>query len=78
MARPKRRRRIKIFSDGKYFDFSLLFIVIFLLCFGLVMIYSTSSYKGTVTFGDPAYYFNRQALFGILGIFAMIMISKLD
>lgn len=78
MARPKRRRRIKIFSDGKYFDFSLLFIVIFLLCFGLVMIYSTSSYKGTVKFGDPAYYFKRQALFGVLGIFIMIVISKLD
>ena len=27
-----------------YFDYSLLAIVIFLMCFGLVMLYSTSSY----------------------------------
>ena len=26
----------------RYFDYSLLFIIIFLVCFGLVMLYSTS------------------------------------
>lgn len=30
----------------RYFDYSLLFIIIFLVCFGLVMLYSTSSYDG--------------------------------
>ena len=29
----------------KYFDYTLLFIIIFLVGFGLVMLYSTSSYN---------------------------------
>ena len=28
-----------------YYDYSLLFLILFLVCFGLVMIYSTSSYN---------------------------------
>lgn len=40
----------------RYFDYSLLFLIIFLLCFGLIMLYSTSSYYGSTRFGDAAYY----------------------
>ena len=40
----------------RYFDYSLLFIIIFLVCFGLVMLYSTSSYDGQLKFDDSAYY----------------------
>ena len=29
----------------RYFDYSLMFIVVFLVCFGLVMVYSTTSYS---------------------------------
>ena len=44
----------------KYFDYSLLFIVIFLACFGLVMIYSTSAYSSQIANdGDSFYYFQR-------------------
>ena len=41
----KKRARVK---TEKYFDYSLLFIVIFLVCFGLVMIYSTSAYNSQI------------------------------
>ena len=58
----------------KYFDYSLLFIVIFLVCFGLVMIYSTSAYNSQiVNDGDSFYYLKRQALMaglGMCGLFA--------
>ncbi len=38
-----------------YMDYTLLFIVIFLLGFGLVMVYSTSSYSVKLQFdGDAA------------------------
>lgn len=76
--RPTKRRRIKLWSDGKHFDYTLLFVVVFLLCFGLIMIYSTSSYKGAVNFDDPAYYFKKQAFFGLIGIIGMIIVSKVD
>ena len=35
-------------------DYSLLFIVLFLLAFGLVMLYSASSYEASVDHGDSA------------------------
>ena len=43
-----------------YFDYSLLAIVIFLMCFGLVMLYSTSSYDAQLALGDSMYYLKRQ------------------
>lgn len=46
----------------KYFDYSLLFIIIFLVLFGLVMLYSVSAYEGQDVFNDPFHYMNdRQA-----------------
>ncbi len=55
MARQRERVRTK-----KYFDYSMLFLVIFLLGFGLVMLYSVSSYEAQSTFGDATYYLNHQ------------------
>lgn len=43
-------------GQESFFDFTLLFIVLFLLGFGLVMLYSTSSYDGGLQYGDPAYF----------------------
>lgn len=62
----------------KYFDYSLLFIVIFLVCFGLVILYSTSSYNGQLKFGDGAYYLKRQLSATALGLAVMFVISKID
>ena len=62
----------------KYFDYSLLFIIIFLVCFGLVMLYSTSSYNGEVKFGDAAYYLKKQLFATVLGLSCMYIISKID
>ena len=61
----------------KYFDYSLLFLIIFLLCFGLVMLYSTSSYYGSTRFGDTAYYLKKQLFATSLGIIAMIIVSRI-
>ncbi len=61
-----------------YYDYSLLFLILFLVCFGLVMIYSTSSYNAQRLLGDPAHYFGRQALFAGAGILIMIFVSKID
>lgn len=61
-----------------YYDYSLLFLVLFLVCFGLVMIYSTSSYNAERLYGDPAYFLERQALFTGAGILIMLFVSKID
>ena len=61
-----------------YYDYSLLFLILFLVCFGLVMIYSTSSYNAQRLNGDATYYLQRQALFAGAGILVMIFVSKID
>lgn len=60
-----------------YFDYSLVFIVLFLLGFGLIMIYSTSSYEAGRNFHDAAYYLKRQGLATGIGIVAMIIVARL-
>ena len=62
----------------RYYDYSLLFTIIFLYVFGLVMIYSSSSYNAQIHGLKPSYYMQRQALIGLVGFFAMLVISKLD
>lgn len=73
-----RRKRIRFWNPGEYFDYSLLFIVLFLVGFGLVMIYSTSSYTAALDYGDSAHFFKRQAAYSVLGIVSMLFISKID
>lgn len=73
-----KKKRSSIFAKSDFFDYSLLFIVLFLVAFGLVMVYSTSSYTAELKTGDAAYYLKRQGMFAILGIVAMLLVSKLD
>ncbi len=73
MAKKQEKKQKPI----KYFDYSLLFLIIFLLCFGLVMLYSTSSYYGSTRFGDAAYYLKKQLFATSLGVVAMIVVSRI-
>jgi len=55
-----------------YFDYSLI-------CFGLVMLYSTSSYSAMMKQnGDSLFYFKRQVLFCIVGLIGMWIVSRID
>ena len=62
-----------------YFDYSLLAILICLICFGLVMLYSMSSYSAMMKQnGDSLFYFKRQVLFCIVGLIGMWIVSRID
>ena len=54
-----RDKRGKGKQEEYYFDYALLFIVLFLLVFGLVMLYSVSSYEAGLDYGDSAYYLKK-------------------
>lgn len=71
----KRERKEKPTS---YFDYNLLFILIFLICFGLVMLYSSSSYTATNNYGDGAYFLKRQVRAILLGIIPMAFLARVD
>ena len=63
----------------RYFDYSLLTIVIFLVCYGLIMLYSTSSYSATINFnGNSMYFFKRQAIISAGSIVVMLIVAKMD
>lgn len=70
--------RVFIQSDAQYFDYDLLLVIIFLMCFGLVMLYSTSAYSAQGDFGNDMYYFSKQAVIGILSFGWMLFVSKID
>lgn len=58
----------------KYFDYGLLFIVLFLLVFGLVMIYSTSYYSSSIkNNGDGLYFLRKQIQATIIGLIFMFV-----
>lgn len=73
-ARTLSRRKT---NTESYMDYSMLFIVIFLLGFGLVMLYSTSSYMANLSYGDSAWYFKKQLFATILGVAAMFFVSNI-
>ena len=58
-----------------YFDYSLLFTVLFLIGFGLMMIYSSSSYKANLEYNDSAFFMRKQLVAALLGIVAMVVVS---
>ncbi len=72
-AEQTRRRQAE-----NFFDYSMLFIVLFLLGFGLVMIYSTSSYSAAMQHeGDSTFFLKKQALATVLGIFVMMLVANI-
>ena len=60
--------RRKVLREGtrkkiEYFDYNLLAVLIFIICFGLIMLYSASAYNSqAANNGDGMYLFRRQAM----------------
>lgn len=77
MASHKTARRKKKEQTEYFFDYSLLFIVLFLLGFGLVMIYSASSYTAFESYGDTAFFLKKQLMAIILGLILMIIVANI-
>lgn len=72
------RRRSRSQTNVPEQDYSLYFIVFFLLAFGLVMLFSTSSYEAGINYGDTAYYLKKQLISTIGGVIAMLVFAYVD
>lgn len=65
-------------QQDSFFDYTLLFIVLFLLAFGLVVLYSSSAYEGSLLKDpDPAYFLKKQMVSTVIGMAAMIVVANI-
>ena len=69
MEESRKKKRIR------YFDYNLLFVIIFLMGFGLVMLYSSSSYTSVNKYGDSAHYLKLQIRNLLVGAVPMIFFA---
>ncbi len=79
MANKKKRRRL--FSYLFSYDMNLIVAVLFLIVFGLVMIYSASYYTASMSDAfnhDPTFLLKSQLKYSILGILVMLVIANVD
>ena len=73
-AVPKKKKK----KLRRYYDYSLLFTIIFLTVFGLIMIYSSSSYSAQIDGKAPSYFMTRQMYIALFGFVVMLVISKMN
>ena len=59
-------------------DAWLLIMVLALLCIGIVTVYSASSFQAARDQGDASYYFQRELMWTILGVVAMLLTLRVD
>ena len=59
-------------------DYSILFLVLFLVGFGLIVLYSTSSYRSAIVYNDPAFMLKKQLRNVAVGLVGMYFMTKCD
>lgn len=77
MAKKKKERNFSSFVNNPI-DFTILITILLLLSIGLVMVLSASSPSALAESGNSYAFFSKQLFFAILGIIAMLCISKID
>ncbi len=65
-------------SEKSNMDFSMLVTIIILLCMGLIMVSSASSYNALSNYSNSNFYLSKQLMFAVAGVVAMFVISKID
>lgn len=70
----KEQKQIK----EKPFDFILFITVLILLAMGIIMVLSASSPSALAESGNSYAYVTRQAIFAVIGVVLMLIISKID
>lgn len=69
---------LKVFKVKEKYDFVLLITVLLLSCFGLLMVYSTSSVYALEIYGDPSRFLKLHTVYLLLGICSMLFFMNLD
>jgi cell division protein FtsW len=59
-------------------DMTILLLAVVLTCFGVVMVYSSSSIMAAKRFGDGLYFLKRQGMYAVLGFALMAAVMRID
>jgi cell division protein FtsW len=59
-------------------DMTILLLAVVLTCFGVVMVYSSSSIMAAKRFGDGLYFLKRQGMYAVLGFALMAVVMRID
>ncbi|HIZ43384.1 MAG TPA: putative lipid II flippase FtsW [Firmicutes bacterium] len=78
MGRVNAEKSKKLNKPQRYYDYSLLAVILFLCCFGLIMVYSSSSYTAQINTGDSLFYLKKQGIAFLIGLVCMFLVSKID
>ena len=73
-----REDRKKVSAEKHYYDYTLLFLILFLTCFGIVRIYSIRAFNATKYYDNATLFVRNQAIFAVGGFVVMILVSKFD
>lgn len=77
--RQRRAKKYSLFSLGMGLDMPLFIFIMVLLAIGLVMLFSASyAYSYYNEGGNSYYYIQRQGMFAVVGVIAMLAISTFD
>lgn len=76
-GKERKKEKLVLFTRGN-FDMTFFFLVIALLTFGLVMLYSASNVYALQHEGNSGYYALRQLIFALLGLAVMLVLSFVD
>ena len=71
----KKLKKNKLFAIGGYIDYQTIFLVIVLLAFGVMMVYSACAYRAARAGLASGYFAMRQGLIGLAGVVVMLLIS---
>lgn len=74
-AQKKKKKRS---GSKKFIDYTLLLIIVCILGFGLVMLYSTSAYNATLKYGTSICYLKKQVIAACMGFAVMYFCIKVD
>lgn len=72
-----KQEQILMFSKGNM-DITLIFIVVFLIAFGVIMIYSSSYYASYAMYKNHIEYFQKQLIWSFIGLAVMYIVSKFN
>ena len=72
------KNKANIRETGGKPDFVLTVVTVLLVLFGVVMVYSASSYNAEVNYGNRFFYMYKQIFGAVMGFAAMIALSFID